>query len=271
MALLLSSLLLWWQNKGSFGLPRENSPQAGPSRWAYSAAVGWVGFLLANELLAMGSAFLPGQPVESAAGAAFSAWQQVLIACGLEIGLLGILLPLVLFDRRHPSADIGVEIGPKVSWSDVSWALDQGAKTFLLAVFPTAMALILLAPIRPQTEQHPFLQLLAESPDPALIGMLAVAVGVLAPLAEELIFRVILQSGLGARWGPSRAWGTTAVLFALVHGWRDALALLPLALLLGASFERHRSYLAVCTTHGLFNLTMLLLALLTTKPAAAPL
>jgi hypothetical protein len=53
-----------------------------------------------------------------------------------------------------------------------------------------------------------------------------------------------------------------AIVFAAVHGPVDGIALLPLALILGYSFDRRQSYLTVVVIHGLFNATMLALAML---------
>lgn len=56
---------------------------------------------------------------------------------------------------------------------------------------------------------------------------------VAAPLAEELVFRGLVQRPLERRWGPAPAIAFTALLFALVHAlpW-----VLPIHLLLGAAF-----------------------------------
>jgi membrane protease YdiL (CAAX protease family) len=91
----------------------------------------------------------------------------------------------------------------------------------------------------------------------------ALAAVVLAPLAEELMFRVVIQGWLESREKPAAAITTTALLFSVIHGLPDAIGLFPLALILGYVYRRTHSYLAVVVLHGLFNafnLSMVLLA-----------
>ena len=89
----------------------------------------------------------------------------------------------------------------------------------------------------------------------ALVGA-AVLATILAPLTEELMYRVTLQEGL-EKFAPGNAsiW-LTALLFAGVHsvnGRPDALPLFPLALILGYVYRQTHSYVAVFTLHALFN------------------
>ncbi len=52
-----------------------------------------------------------------------------------------------------------------------------------------------------------------------------------------------------------------ALLFAVIHGFPDMIALVPLALILGWIYQRTQSYIAIVTTHAAFNtfnLTMVL-------------
>jgi membrane protease YdiL (CAAX protease family) len=99
---------------------------------------------------------------------------------------------------------------------------------------------------------------------------MALAVAVVAPLSEELLFRVVLQGWLTERISATVAVPVVAIVFAAVHGWRDGLALLPLALILGYVFARRRSYLAVVTTHALFNSVMFGLQWLSELGGSAP-
>ncbi|NOX53557.1 MAG: CPBP family intramembrane metalloprotease, partial [Planctomycetes bacterium] len=73
------------------------------------------------------------------------------------------------------------------------------------------------------------------------------------PAVEELMFRVVMQSWLRRHVGPTRAILLTALVFVSMHGPRDAVALIPLALVLGYVFERTGSFWAVAVTHSLFN------------------
>jgi membrane protease YdiL (CAAX protease family) len=92
-------------------------------------------------------------------------------------------------------------------------------------------------------------------PGGLLAVLLIVMVTVIAPVSEELIFRGILQSLVGAY--TERPWlaiGTTALVFAMVHGnpthWP---ALFVLSLGLGYSYEKSNSLWRPIFMHALFN------------------
>ena len=84
---------------------------------------------------------------------------------------------------------------------------------------------------------------------------------VLAPLLEELQYRVILQSWLVERLGPF-----VGVALVVRRSSRCCTAggmvwrLIPLAAILGWTYHRTRSYLTVVTAHALFNALNLALA-----------
>ena len=115
-------------------------------------------------------------------------------------------------------------------------------------------------------DPHPMLELLKNSTNHwQTLPWIALEVVVLAPLVEELLFRVVLQGAL-EREIPA-VWATilTAAAFACIHQSADWLPLFPLALILGYIYYRRRSYVAVVVLHGLFNAVSLLAALLVTK------
>ena len=148
----------------------------------------------------------------------------------------------------------------------------DGVVGFLASWLPVFLLLIVTSALKvrsPET-QHTFLRLLSENKDWATVAWLALAVGVFAPLVEELLFRVVLQGNLTAWIGPRPAIVATAAFFCAVHGWPDMLPLVPLALALGYVYERRHSYLAVVVTHGLFNLTMLAAQLATPQAPDSP-
>jgi membrane protease YdiL (CAAX protease family) len=107
------------------------------------------------------------------------------------------------------------------------------------------------------------LTLLADSPDPLTVTLICITAAIMAPLSEEMMFRVVLQGALTRFSQPRIAIPVTAVAFAAIHGPIDGIALVPLALILGYVFDRRHSYVSVLVIHGLFNATMLTLALLT--------
>lgn len=134
--------------------------------------------------------------------------------------------------------------------------LGLGGLAFLASFLPVYALLLATVPFRSVETLHPFLKLLQSDPGPATVFWIGFSVAVVAPLSEELIYRVVLQTTLG-RWLPAwAAIGLTAGIFCLVHGWPDMIPLLPLAVILGWVYHRHRSYLAVVAAHSLFNTWM---------------
>ena len=139
--------------------------------------------------------------------------------------------------------------------------LVDGLRGFLAAIVPVYLVMLLTLPLRSEETTHPLLRLL----DARGIGnefvVVAVAAAVIAPLLEELVFRVILQSALVNSCGLRGGLIVTAIIFAGVHGFPDMVALFPLALLLGIVYHWRRSYLTVVVMHALFNGLNLMLVL----------
>ncbi len=99
---------------------------------------------------------------------------------------------------------------------------------------------------------------------------LAIAAGVclvvvLAPLAEELLFRGWIYTALRWRFGFSVALWATAILFGIAH-WESthlyALAILPMGLVLGYVRERTGSTRATTLFHMIYNFSGLVLTFL---------
>lgn len=115
-------------------------------------------------------------------------------------------------------------------------------------------------------QDHPHLaQRFVEQPHPLpqwLIFFVAAAVS--APLAEELLFRGILQTWLARRLGQPVGIGMASLAFGFAHlgTWPDPLPLVLLSIGLGLAYTRTRSLWAPVVMHGGFNGGMLLLAIL---------
>lgn len=147
----------------------------------------------------------------------------------------------------------------------------DGLFGFRLAFGPVIAALVLsmLLGLRTEQPEHQFLQLLVDDAswrNWAWVGLTAV---VAAPLAEELLFRVLLQGWLERYVGPVSI-VYSSVLFCLVHDFPDSLALGPLAAVLGWVYYQRRSYVAVVVLHGLFNAAMLLMTAVSERPEGGP-
>jgi len=111
------------------------------------------------------------------------------------------------------------------------------------------------------TKPHEFLTAFAEQPAPWRV-MVFLAVAVLAPLSEEILFRGFVQSTIRQLTG--RPWVgilITSALFALVHGqWNARPALFALAVILGYNYERTGRLLPSIVIHTLFNAANLLMS-----------
>ena len=100
---------------------------------------------------------------------------------------------------------------------------------------------------------------------PFAIMAALVLVVILAPLAEELLFRGWLYTALRWRFGFAAAFWATSLLFAVAH-WESthlyALAILPIGLVLGHVRERTGSVRATTLFHMIYNLSGLALTFL---------
>ncbi|MBI1315183.1 CPBP family intramembrane metalloprotease [bacterium] len=182
-------------------------------------------------------------------------------ACARQ-GLLFLLIlsPLAV----SPSAcltDFGLRI--------VDWKRDlrHGALACLASVLPVVLVLLATLSFRHEETEHAMLQLLREDRTPSTMLWIIAAAVLCAPLMEELIYRVVLQTWL-AQWLPPRAALILAALaFSAVHRFPDALPLFPLALILGYLYQQRWSFLAIVVVHSLFNATNLAVLLLSLQPA----
>lgn len=143
--------------------------------------------------------------------------------------------------------------------TDIGAQIRRGGATVTAAWFPVFLALLATYPLRSEERQHPVLRLLQEQPSIEAYGWAVLSAVILAPLFEELVFRVILQSWLAAQIGAGNALLAASAVFAAVHGFPDSLSLFPLAMVLGAAWQLTRRYWVIVTAHAAFNGVMLVL------------
>jgi membrane protease YdiL (CAAX protease family) len=174
-------------------------------------------------------------------------------------GALQIIIALALLTGagRVPLVECGI------TTDRPSRQLRDGVNGYLASIVPVTLMLLLTYVLRTPENQHPYLKLLQE--DREVAAWLLVTAVVVAPIKEELIFRVMLQDGLARRIGAPAAIVGTSIVFCLVHGFPDSLALFPLALILGYVYDRRQSAVAVILIHALFNLTNIVILLLDSK------
>jgi len=185
--------------------------------------------------------------------------ENVKTFCVFSTLVLLVLFTLLIQAHRSSMSEFGFDLR---HWRQ---QLADGALGFLASGLPTVAALLLITPLRKPGTEHTYFKILDANPGLATIAWIGLAVIVLAPLIEELLYRVILQGFLQTRTSPAWAIGLSSVTFAAVHGFPNSLALLPLSVILGYVYYRRHSYLSVVVLHALFNGWNLIVALL--KPA----
>jgi membrane protease YdiL (CAAX protease family) len=145
-------------------------------------------------------------------------------------------------NRRRKALLLGVLVA--LIFLPLGWGLQQ-ASAFVMTHLP-------LFKLQPE-EQLPVRVLRASMSWPGRIT-LGVAAILLAPLAEEILFRGILYPAIKQAGFPRLALWGSVLLFAAVH--MNAVTFLPLAvlaLLLTALYERTDNLLAPIIAHALFN------------------
>jgi len=140
-------------------------------------------------------------------------------------------------------------------------------EVFLAAYLPTAILRIIIVLLTvgllgEEPEQHPFLEMMKSDVGVTVLSLILLTAVFLAPLVEELQFRVVILGGIAQLGRPMMALTVSSILFAFAHGFPDSLALVPLAFALGYTYLRRRSYITVMMVHFLFNGFNMVLALL---------
>lgn len=139
--------------------------------------------------------------------------------------------------------------------------LTDGLEAALASILPVLAMLLVTSPFRSQEETHEFLRLLQEDASLKAVSAVLLAAVVLAPLLEELLFRVILLEWLKTRMTAVESIVVSSTAFAVVHGPLDSVALLPLAILLGSLYDARRSFWSVFVAHACFNLWNIVLTM----------
>jgi membrane protease YdiL (CAAX protease family) len=135
--------------------------------------------------------------------------------------------------------------------------LTRAYSLFCFSFLPIYFLMISTFIFRDQSKLNPLLKVINQQTDLHTMFWLYASAVIAAPLAEELMFRFCLQGLLTRVIKPVFAVVVTALIFSAVHGWPDALPLIPLALILGFHMHYTGEYLTVVLTHALFNGFML--------------
>lgn len=181
--------------------------------------------------------------------------KMVLVGAGFQLGLLG-GIGAAMFPRKQ--ARPSLPAGPPV--------VVLGAVT-LLAAFPVLQFgnlgwVLLLEKLGIDTARQPLVDIFANAESPLLVGVMGILAVVIAPLAEELIFRAGLFRYLRSRVPRSVALILPALIFGSLHGnWVAFVPLFLLAIVLSLAYERTGRIAVPIIAHALFNLNTMLLLL----------
>jgi hypothetical protein len=240
--------------------PRRTELEGTPHRVSNIAlmlAMGWL-------VLMAGAAFSDTPRPEKELLSPVEIWTE----CAVQLAVITIIGSAYVFSRR-PDPGIPIAESQPATGDDnddsrrsspagrpflsEDWAhhLGVGITVGLASLVPTMFLGQILAPARETKDTHILLRTL-EGQGWEYLFPIVLAAAVLAPVAEELLFRVVFQGWFADRVG-KLAVPLTAGLFCLVHGPSDAPLLVPLALALGLLFEYRRSYLEVVAAHAAFN------------------
>jgi membrane protease YdiL (CAAX protease family) len=176
-----------------------------------------------------------------------------LVLAGLSFQGAALVL-VTLFLREHGTGwreTFGLRVRP---WRSMGFGLVAGCAILPVAWGLQLFTMALLQRLHVEAEVQVAVQVLQSTPDWRRQLAMAVVAVVLAPLAEEALFRGLLfrtLQGLGYR---RLAWWGTALLFALVHANAASFAaLIVLALWLAWLYDRAGNLLAPITAHAVFN------------------
>lgn len=140
-------------------------------------------------------------------------------------------------------------------------------QVFLAVILPSMLLRFLLVLVITQLtgavpDRNPLLEILDSETGPLLLLLIVFTAVVVAPIAEELQFRVVLLGGLQQVGLPRLGILLSSTMFTLAHGFPDCIALIPLTAGLCYTWQRRGNYLTCVLVHFLFNLFNILLAVL---------
>lgn len=206
---------------------------------------------------------------------------NIIQSAGLQFAIIGLILGSIRIITQANAVDFGLPTSLRILVRDL-WL---GASTYAAVLIPVfgTMALLSWGADSPG-KQHPFIEILSETPDPQVYCAIAFLVVVLAPLFEEIFFRLLLQgwlerwetetysteenletaevpekgvAGLPFGWFPILV---SSTLFAAAHvgaGFAP-IALIPFAIILGYVYQRTHRIVPCMIAHALFNATTVL-------------
>jgi len=156
-----------------------------------------------------------------------------------------------------PRADAPV-LRPAIRRETLARDLLWGAAFALALLWPLAGGTKLAGPVLDAlgvvAELQPLVQRTVEEPSHGVVALTGFAVVVLAPLAEEFVFRGVLYTGLRRSFGPVLAAVASAAVFSAIHqSAYGAVALFGLGFGMALLYERSGSLASPIAVHAAFN------------------
>lgn len=157
---------------------------------------------------------------------------------------------------RRPPLRLSYLLGPwphQLAWLQLLW-LVVGVFLFSLGAFQLSyLALSLVAPTWVEASLQQSLLLSAEqAASPRLYnGLMLFSVVVVAPIAEEFIFRGVLLHRWGTKWGVGPAIFLTSVLFGLLHA--NVIGLFVFGVVMALLYLSTRSLIVPIVAHAINN------------------
>ena len=190
--------------------------------------------------------------------------EMVVYGSMFHVGAILACLYHRLYVRRHASAGTANRTSlPPAAWLRSA----RYAGLTLLAAVPLIAATSLaweglLQAVGLPTEHQELIDLFSRTRSPVLLGSMVTLALVIAPIAEELVFRAGLFRYLRTRAPRWVAFTASAGLFALLHAnWASFMPLFMLGLVFALVYERTGDLVVPMLAHALFNLNTLLLVL----------
>jgi hypothetical protein len=181
--------------------------------------------------------------------------------CLAQFGLCLLIPGALAMTSRSSWADFGL---PPQNWREDLYDLWAGIWGFIACLAPVFLAALAVQNWR-EDHPHELLRFLKTRPDLEAVAWAGLSAVILAPLSEEMIFRVVLQGTLENYMRAEWAIVIVALAFATMHQGVDRIPIFPLALIMGYVYHRRRSLLAAAVFHALFNGSNLLMALASGK------
>jgi hypothetical protein len=174
---------------------------------------------------------------------------MVVLSIALQaIGMVAVVYLIAVRWRRVPWSALGVTMPPRRWWF-------RAISLSVLALFLVAGVNLLVALVVGELPLNPQIKMIAPAGF-SWFGLLSVLLmaGVVAPIAEELVFRGVIYRWMRIRWGMPVGVTLSALCFSTLHGipWLIP-ALTAVGMLLALIYERSGSLWPAVVTHGLFN------------------